>query len=203
MLASGKVQSAIEEYLKILLEYTSDWNLMLQVGDLYLRIGKSAPALPHFQRVAEHYCAEGFFLKAVALYKRIHKFDPGSITTRLQLSEVFFRQGQITEARFELLAAIDFYDKLGNRKELIRLLQKLIEYTPEDVEARTELARAYEKENLIAEALGQYLEISTYLLRAGKAGERLVILQSARRLNPRNPAVLWKIALALVGAGWL
>ena len=201
LLAAGKVPAAIDEYLKILRDYNSDWNLMIQVGDLYLKIGQSAAALPHFQRVAEHYCAEGFFLKAVALYKRIHRLDPGSMNTRIQLAEIYFRQGQITEARFELLATIDHHEKIGHRKEIIRLLQKLIEYTPEDIEARIELAGAYEKENLLSEALGQYLEISVYLLRAGKPEESLSILQNARRLNPRNPAVLWKILCILLEQG--
>src|SRR5207248_10202680 len=75
-LASGKVPQAIEEYLKILKEDPKDWNLMIQMGDLYLKITKNSDAVGMFQKVADHYYADGFFLKAIAIYKRINKLDP-------------------------------------------------------------------------------------------------------------------------------
>src|SRR5262249_15841090 len=102
-LAAGKIQLAIQENLKVLRETPNDQNLIFYVADLYGKTGQSTVAIPLLQRVAEHHCNEGFLLKAIAMYKRIHKLDPGLVETRIQLSDVYLRQGLITEARFELL----------------------------------------------------------------------------------------------------
>lgn len=192
-LAAGKIQLAIEEYLKILRDTPNDWNLTLQVADLHVAAGQSALAIPLLQRVAEHHCSEGFLLKAIAIYKRIHRLDPQLIQTRIQLSDVYLRQGLITEARFELLAAIDHYEKKRQTHDVIRLFQKLIEIMPEDIQVRAELARVYERDGMISEAVGQHLEISGQWMREGRIVESLTSLFNARRLNPRNATVLWKM----------
>lgn len=192
-LAAGKIQPAIEEYLKILRDHPNDWTLMLLVGDLYLKSGQSALAIPLFQRVAEQHCSEGFLLKAIAIYKRIHRLDPGRVETRIQLADVYLKQGLITEARFELLAAIDHYEKQRQNRDAIRLFHKLIEIVPEDVEIRSELSRIYERDGMISEAVGQHLEISSQWMKKGRVQESLSALEKARSLNPRNPAVLWKM----------
>lgn len=193
LLAGGKISQAIEEYLKILRDYPTDWALMMQVGDLYVSAGQSALAIPYFQRVAEHHCAEGFLLKAIAIYKRIHRLDPGRVETRIQLAEVYFRQGLATEARFELLAAVDHYERRRQSRDAIRLFLKLIELAPGDLEVRSELTRVYEREGMISEAVSQYLEISAQWLQQGRTAEAMAALEKAHQLNPRNVAVLWKM----------
>lgn len=192
-LAAGKIQPAIDEYLKLLHDTPNDWNLTLQVAELYVASGQSAQAIPLLQRVAEHNGAEGFLLKAIAMYKRIHKLDPGLVETRIRLSEFYLRQGLVTEARFELLAAIDHYEKKRQTRDVIRLFHKLIDIVPDDVQVRTELARIYEREDMIPEAVSQHLEISGQWMKQGRIVESLAALFHARRLNPRNVAVLWRM----------
>ena len=75
-LAAGKVAQAIDEYQKILKENPKDWNLMIQMGDLNLKINKTTEAVQLFTKVADHYYVDGFFLKAIAIYKRVNKLDP-------------------------------------------------------------------------------------------------------------------------------
>ncbi len=43
--ASGKTNNAIDEYLKILKENPKDWILMIQIGDLDLKINRSRTPL--------------------------------------------------------------------------------------------------------------------------------------------------------------
>lgn len=198
LLAAGKIQPAIEEYLKVLKDYPADWTLMMQVGDLYLKAANSTTAIRYFEKVADHYAAEGFYLKAIAVYKRMTRLDVGLVETRIKLADLYFKQGLITEAKFELLAAVDHYEKRGNRRETIRLFLKLMEFEPDDLEVRTELARTYEREGLRNEAVTQYMEISGQLARKGRSGESLAALENAKRLNPRNAAVLWKLLWAFL-----
>src|SRR5215470_16242643 len=74
--AAGKISQAIDEYLKILKENSKDWNLMIQIGDLMLKVNRTDEAIELFQKVADHYYDDGFHLKAIAIYKRINKLNP-------------------------------------------------------------------------------------------------------------------------------
>src|ERR1041385_878200 len=90
--ATGKTAQAIDEYLKVLKENPKEWNVMIQVGDLYLKINKTAEAVDHFQRVADHYFSDGFFLKAIAIYKRINKLDPSLTDICIKLADLYIKQ---------------------------------------------------------------------------------------------------------------
>ena len=75
----GKRSQAIGEYLKIIRDYPDDVLTLNTVGDLYLSIGKKADAHACFIKVADNYVRNNFFLKAIAVYKKILRNDPDNI----------------------------------------------------------------------------------------------------------------------------
>src|SRR3990172_9971145 len=91
--AAGKISQAIEEYQKILKENPKEWNLMIQIGDLLLKTSKASEAIESFQKVADHYHSDGFFLKAIAIYKRINKLDPNLTEICMKLADLYLKQG--------------------------------------------------------------------------------------------------------------
>lgn len=60
-----------------LLSAPDDIRLRLKLGDLFFRAGRTKEACTHFTVVAESYSRDGFLLKAVAVYRRIIKLEPG------------------------------------------------------------------------------------------------------------------------------
>ena len=75
----GKIEPAIREYRKLLAENPNDINTLNRVGDLYARIHRIDEAVDFFTQIAEQYTAEGFFVKAIAIYKKINKLDPSKL----------------------------------------------------------------------------------------------------------------------------
>lgn len=191
--ASGKIPQAIEEYLKILKESPKDWNLMIQIGDLFLRINKTDEAIPHFQKVADHYFADGFFLKAIAIYKRINKLDPSRTEICIRLADLYLKQGLSMDAKSQLTTVAQHYMSKNQIKEAIQTYKKLLEIEPDNLKTRNELAKAYKSEGMIAEAIKEYLEISDELTRKSLLKESLQVLETAYKLDPRNISILRKI----------
>src|SRR6187455_1726980 len=132
-IASGKVAAAIDEYLKILKENPKDWNLKIQIGDLYLKISKPADAIKFFQEVADHYAADGFFLKAIAIYKRINKLDPNLTEVCMKLADLYLKQGLTMDAKTQLQVVAQHYVTKNQTKEAIQTLRKLIEIEPDNL----------------------------------------------------------------------
>jgi tetratricopeptide (TPR) repeat protein len=197
-LNAGKTTQAIEEALKGLKEVPTDCNLMLLLGDLYLRTGNQVQAIKFLEKASDQYCLDGFLLKAIAIYKRIPKISPGLIDVRLKLADLYARQSMLSEARFEILAAAEEFEKLRQTKEIIKLYHKLLEIDPQDLQVRSELAALYEKEGMTSEATSLYLAISKQYLLRSAAEQALPFLVKAKELNPQNAAVQWKMIWAYI-----
>ena len=191
-LSTGKTRHAIDEALKGLKEMPNDCNLMLLLGDLYLKINNEVQAIKFLQKASEQYCADGFLLKGIAIYKRILRISPGLIEVRLKLADLYARQGMLAEARFEILAAAEEFEKMGKTREIIKLYHKLLEIDPQNLEVRSELASLYHREGMASEATSLYLAISKQYLQRNNPEQALPFLIKAKELNPQNAAVQWK-----------
>ncbi|MCI0615755.1 hypothetical protein L0244_22450, partial [bacterium] len=194
--ASGKIQQAIDEYSKILKENPRDWLLMITIGDLFLKINKTPEAIQHFQKVADHYYLDGFYLKAIAIYKRINKLDPNLTDICIKLADLYLKQGLTMDAKSQLQVVAQHYLSKNQNKDAIVTLKKLIEIEPENLRTRNELAKAYKSEGMTSEAIKEYIEISDELLRKNLTKESLTVLETAYKMDPRNAAILRKILTA-------
>src|SRR5687767_5947078 len=191
--ASGKVAQAIDEYLKILKENPKDWNLMIQIGDLMLKVNRTDDAIENFQKVADHYYADGFFLKAIAIYKRINKLNPSLTDICTRLADLYLKQGLTMDAKSQLHIVAQHYLSKNQNKDAIETLQRLIEIEPDNLKNRNELAKAYKNEGMIPEAIQEYLRIAEELTRKNLFKECLAVLETAYKSDSKNSEVLRKL----------
>ena len=73
--ARGQYDKAVAQYEKLVAADKRDVRSLLKIGDLYVRKGDRGAAIETYEGVAEHYAQQGFFLKAIAVYKQILKLD--------------------------------------------------------------------------------------------------------------------------------
>src|ERR1051325_8148360 len=83
----GQTDKAIKEYLKVVEEDAKDVRVWLKIGDLYAKKNDKDKAPETYLRVAEFYGEQGFYLKAVAVYKQVLKLDPRLIQVNIKLAE--------------------------------------------------------------------------------------------------------------------
>src|SRR5262245_14171977 len=85
LLRQGKLDAAIAEYRKVIDDQPNDWNTANALGDLYFRAGQTDKAVAEYGRIADHLANEGFFQKAVAVYRKIIKIKPDDERSMWQL----------------------------------------------------------------------------------------------------------------------
>lgn len=99
LLRQGKLDGAIEAYVRLVEDQPKDWSSINALGDLYLRAGDVDRAVVQFTRVADQLFTDGMLSKAAALYKKALKARGDHEHTLRQLAEIAARQGLTADAR--------------------------------------------------------------------------------------------------------
>jgi tetratricopeptide (TPR) repeat protein len=181
-----KLADAIKHYLLILEKDPSEISILNTVGDLYVRDNKQGEALKYFSRLAEAYTKDGFTLKAIAIYKKITKLDPGTIDPILKLGELYTLQGLNREAREQYSQAVEYFKKKNLPDRALETYRKIVSLDPENRTFRARLAELAEQLGRKDEAAKAYLELAESALRAGDAPASEAALKKSLQLSPQN-----------------
>ncbi|MCC6876194.1 MAG: tetratricopeptide repeat protein [Sandaracinaceae bacterium] len=182
--AKGNYDKAIAEYVKIVQADPSDVRTWLKIGDIYTRKGARKEAIDTYARVAKQYGDQGFFLKAVAVYKQILKLDPSRLDIQLKLAEMYESLQLISDAlnTYEHVAAT--HARAGNIDEALKTLARMADLDPENIPVRIKYAEALSKAGKTKEAADAF-EAGAKLLRA--AGRMDDYIKVAERLCFHRP----------------
>src|SRR5687768_9273085 len=197
----GKIEPAIREYRKLLAENPNDINTLNRVGDLYARIQRIDEAVDFFTQIAEQYSTEGFFVKAIAIYKKIIKLDPIRLEVYERLADLYHKQGLVNEARTQYQVLADYYAKHENAASAIAIHSKMALLEPDNPSHHAKLAELYQKGGLIEKAMGEYRLIAELMLRHGKVDEATKVYQRALSVSSTDLAFITDAVLGLRQAG--
>lgn len=185
----GQIDKAVKEYLRIVHEDPKDVRVWLKIGDLYAKKGAKQDAIETYLKVARFYHEQGFFLKAVAVYKQILKLDPRLVDVILKLAELYRQLGLMSDAmqHFESVAA--HFHREGNTKEALATVKKLVDLDPENIATRIKLAELYSKEGLVEEAATEFTVACEHLRRQGRQDDFLKVAERLLWHKPDNHAL--------------
>ncbi len=203
LLAKGKIDAALREYLKVLEETPGDINILNKVGDLFVRLNRNEESIPYFTRIAEHYSKDGFFLKAIAIYKKINKLDPARLEIYERLAELYARQGLGMEAKSQYQVLADYHAKTENVIAAIGIYQKMVATDPTNLQLHVKLADLYMQARRSPDALKEYGIVAAQLVQRGATGEAIQVYEKALRIAPDNVEILKTFVPLLKGVGRL
>ncbi|MEM7585647.1 MAG: tetratricopeptide repeat protein [Acidobacteriota bacterium] len=184
--SKGKLEAAIKEYRKVLASNPNDANTLNRVGDLYARIERFDEAVKLFSQIAEQYTRDGFFVKAIAIYKKIIKLDPTSLTVYERLAELYHKQGLLNEARTQYQVLADYYQKHDNAASAITIYQRMAEFEPDNPTFHLKLAELYESQRLVDKAMKEYRLLADLLIVGGSVDEAAQVYLKALEVNSED-----------------
>jgi len=201
LVAKGKIESAIKEYRKLLSDNPNDASTLNRLGDLFARIDKIDDAVRLFSQIADRYTEDGFFVKAIAIYKKIIKLDPTRLAVYERLAELYHKQGLITEARTQYQVLVDYYQKHGNESSAIGVLERMVELEPEDPSPHAKLAELYHQAGRSEQELAEYRTIAELMLQKGHIEEATRVFSKAITIAPLDIAFITDAVLGLKDSG--
>jgi pilus assembly protein FimV len=198
LVAKGKVENAIREYERLLEDFPNDVNTLNRVGDLWVRINRTDEAVKVFTRIADHYSKDGFFLKAIAIYKKINKLDPSKLDIYGKLADLYARQGLAMEAKSQYQVLADFYLRNGDVPSALGTYRKISELDPNSINVHVKLADLYSQNSQPAEALKEYDRLGRILLKRGMLEEAGQVLRKALKIDPSNVALIESLVTTMI-----
>jgi tetratricopeptide (TPR) repeat protein len=201
LVARGKLEAAILEYRKVLRDTPEDTGTLNRVGDLFVRLGRLDEAVETFDRAAEHFVQEGFFVKAIAIYKKIIRLDPTRIGAYQTLADLYHRQGLQNEARSQYQVVADYYSQAGEAEKVREIYEKIVDLEADNPTHRVKLAEFYCAAGMLNKAVEQYQTIAGFMLEHGKVEEALKVYLGALELNPTDLGFVTDVVLHLKDVG--
>ncbi|HEX7488729.1 MAG TPA: tetratricopeptide repeat protein, partial [Anaeromyxobacteraceae bacterium] len=194
LVQKGHFDKAIKAYEKILAEDAKDVRVLLKVGELQQKKGDNPAAAETFSRVADAYGEQGFFLKAVAVYKQMMKLAPDDVRVNERLAALYQQLGILSDAMGQLQLVASAAEKAGDQAKLLDVLRRMVELEPENVASAVKLGELYAKQSQPKLALEHLRRAAEQLRRLNRADEYVKVAERIAYLAPDDVALTRELA---------
>ena len=175
--SKGQYDKAIAEYQKLVVEDPRDVRTLLKIGDLHTRRNKPKDAIEVYEKVAELYAKQGFFLKGVAVYKQILKLDPGHLAATLKLAQMYEELALASDALSTYEQAADAFLAQGQVPKALSTMEKMIALDGQNVAARIKYAEALSKADRPREAATAFADGARLLREQGRIDDYIRVIE--------------------------
>ncbi len=183
---------AIAEYQRIVQDDPNDARTLLKIGDLQARLQAYPEAIATYDRVGQYYSAQGFALKAIAVYKQIRelikKHAPdladryGHIVPKL--AEIYTQLGLTSDA----LAAYDEVatrlQRAGRDREAIEVFSRMVGLDAQNPLPHLRLAEARCRVQSLDEAIESFWTAAELLLGLDRRDDALKVIERILHFKP-------------------
>ncbi|MFC1654563.1 tetratricopeptide repeat protein [Myxococcota bacterium] len=190
----GQNKKAIKEYEKLLERKSGEPRTLHRLAELWARENAKTKAIDMFLQAAEGYSQAGFADRSVAVLKQALSLDATRLDVNLRLADQYVKKGFERDAVYHLIKASSVFDKAGNEKKQLQVLQKAVELAPGDVDAHMHLARLHVKAGRQNDARGEFVHAAEELKKAGRMDEFATIAEKAIELGEVDPGLHHSLA---------
>ncbi|HEX9290592.1 MAG TPA: tetratricopeptide repeat protein, partial [Anaeromyxobacteraceae bacterium] len=201
LVQKGQFDKAIKLYEKILADDGKDVRVLLKIGELQQKKGDNAAAAETFSRVADAYGEQGFFLKAVAVYKQMMKLAPDDVRVNERLAGLYQQLGILSDAMAQLQVVAAAAEKAADQPKLLDVLRRMVDLDPDNVGSAVTLGELYARQSQPKLALAQLRRAAESLRHNNRADEYVKVAERIAFLAPDDLALTRELANIYLAKG--
>jgi tetratricopeptide (TPR) repeat protein len=192
----GQLDRAIKDYEQVVALEPNDIRHRQRLAELLVRANRTIEAIGEYEAIGKYYTDNGFYLKAIAVYKQIQKLDPDNIKTNISLASLNEKQGLTGNALAEYGKVCSYFEKNGKLNDALSILESMITIDPENLATRLKVAETRYSLGQKSEAYADFSQIAILLRRRGDESAFGQMADRVRYLYPGKE----DFALELLGA---
>ena len=197
----GQFDKAAKSYEQILALDPAAINHRQKLAELLIKCGRNDDARKEFETIGAHFAKNGFYLKAIAVFKQLQKLFPADISLSVTLAELNEKHGLVANALSEYKLVYEFHEKAGNFPEALDILDRMQNVDPQNLPIKIKLAEAYAQQGKKDEAHAIFAKVATLLLERGDNATLSKISARAQQLFPDKPDFLLEVLSEQISLG--
>jgi tetratricopeptide (TPR) repeat protein len=199
--ARGQFDKAAKAYEQILALEPSAINLRQKLAELLVKCNRNDDARKELETVGKHFAKNGFYLKAIAVYKQLQKLFPADISISLTLAELNEKHGLVANALAEYKFVFEYHEKSGNRAEALVILDRMQHVDPQNIPIKIKMAEAFFQNDKKTEAYTVFVRLASLLLERGDQATLGKINSRVQQLYPGKAEFMLEILSEQVQQG--
>ena len=181
-----KFEAAIETYQEILRYEPNDEEALVNLGDLSIKLNRTAEALRYQVQLADYYIKRGDISKAIATCRKVLKLSPQDVVTLMKLAGLLEKSQKNTEALEAYREALGHYRRAGLNAQMLDCLTRIVKLDPNNLEEHLELAELASRSRQIKVAMPALLRAAQLARRAGDESRWEKLVDQAHALDPAD-----------------
>ncbi len=132
-----------------------------------------------YRKLSQAFQAQGNPSQALKALKTVKKLMPFNREVHTELAELYFNQGQLTEALSELGELVAHFEEMGKVEVVIEILREMAQLAPNNIGVRDKLSEVYLKRGMIDDGLKELDELAELQRKNGRLKDAVRTLQRA------------------------
>ena len=122
---------------------------------------------------SEKYIAQGLMVAAIDACLEVIRLEPNYLQIHLRMGEIYEREGKPEEALTKYQLLIETYVARNEPRQAIDVYYRLIELSPDTINARARLAELLKNDNRVDAAAEQLAQVASTYFRMGQTNKAL------------------------------
>jgi tetratricopeptide (TPR) repeat protein len=197
----GQLDKAIKAYEQVMALEPSALNHRQKLAELLVRAGRTDDARAEFEAIGKKFTSDGFYLKAIAVYKKLQGLFPGDIPVTLTLAGLNEKHGLVANAMAEYKLVYDYYEKSSSMDDALKILEKMQNVDPQNINIKHKLAEAYFQVGQKDEAYAVFGKLATLLQERGDSAAFAKLDTRIQQLFPKKSEFALEVLAEQVANG--
>ncbi|MCL4477497.1 MAG: tetratricopeptide repeat protein [Deltaproteobacteria bacterium] len=189
-IAKNQFDKAIKDLQRILEADPKNNQVALKIAELFLKLEQKEEAVKYYDFAANLFKQNGFYDKAIAVYRQVMSINPTLPTIYMKLAELFTKKNLGADAMSHYKTAIALYEKEGKITEALQILQRLTEIEPSNLAGKMKLSELYIKNGMKDKAYTELSNIAQKLIEAKKVIDLITVYEKMLIVKPGEISVL-------------
>jgi tetratricopeptide (TPR) repeat protein len=189
----GHIDQALEHYLALADAYYQLAHLdkTIEVCNEALQLSPKSSAPKMWQTRILHLLGDMQMQRvdwrqATSVYQRLKSVSPEDEQARLQLIDLYFKQGQTDQAMQEVNELISYYQAQNQPGKVLSTLQQAVQLRPYEMPLRARLSQVYLERGMKQEAIAELDALGEMQLEAGIRQAAVETIKLIISLSPKN-----------------
>jgi tetratricopeptide (TPR) repeat protein len=197
----GQLDKAIKAYQQVMSLEPSALNHRQKLAELLVRAGRVDDAREEFEVIGKKFTSDGFYLKAIAVYKKLQGMFPGDIPITLTLANLNEKHGLVANALAEYKQVYDYYVKASNSEDALTMLEKMQNVDPQNINIKHKLAEAYFQIGQKDDSYAVFSKLATILQERGDVAAFAKLDTRIQQLFPKKSEFAFEVLAEQVANG--